>query len=377
MRRVFVFFASVVLAGAGSGWAGAPVRAVHNVILFIGDGMGDGQVSTATTLLETMSEPVIPSAAVTGLMGTVAANALVTDSAASGTALATGFKTDKGVVGLLGDGSRPVNILEAAHRAGLATGVVTTSGLADATPATFTVHAANRHRYAEILKEELRSPFDVRIGGDFTGYPRARENPGYLETLARAEELVPEGTTVVRTNEGLSGARTPLVALLPPRPANPEQHGPALAAMTRRALELLAADPDGFVVMIETEATDQFGHANDLEGVVGSVAELDQAVGVALEFAASHPGTLVLVTADHDTGGLAIVGGNGPEDVEVAWTTHGHTAQWVPVFAWGPGAHRFTGVFQNSDLPRRLGELLGLQDFPRLIPARETGKPSS
>lgn len=365
MRRIL---ALVVICSLALAAQAAVEPAVKNVILFIGDGMGDGQVSTAMTILSSSRELVIPEAQVTGLMSTIPADALVTDSAASGTALATGYTTNCGVVGQLPQGEKVENLLEAAHRAGKAAGVVTTSGLADATPATFTVHALYRHRYTEILRKQLATPFEVRIGGDFTEYHRATQTPGYLETLDRAGDLVADGTTVVRTVEGLKDASAPLIALLPPRPRMRDQHGPALAAMTRKALELLSADPDGFVVMIETEVTDQAGHENDLEGVVGGVGELDDAVGVALEFANSHPGTLVLVTADHDTGGLGIVGGAGTDDAKVAWASRRHTAQWVPVFAWGPEAARFTGVFSNSDMARKIGGVLGLEDFPRLLP---------
>ncbi len=365
MRRIL----ALVVVGFMALAAQAAVEpAVKNVILFIGDGMGDGQVSTAMTVLGTSEELVIPGAQFTGLMSTIPADALVTDSAASGTALATGYRTNCGVVGQLPNGARVENVLEAAHLAGKAAGVVTTSGLADATPATFTVHALYRHRYNEILRKQLATPFEVRIGGDFSQYHRAIRTPGYLQTLDHAGDLVAEGTTVVRTVEGLKAAAAPLVALLPPRPRMPEQHGPALAAMTSKALELLSADPEGFVVMIETEVTDEAGHENDLEGVVGGVAELDAAVRVALEFANNTPGTLVLVTADHDTGGLGIVGGTGADDLKVSWASSRHTAQWVPVFAWGPEAARFTGVFRNADLARKIGDVLGLEDFPRVLP---------
>ncbi len=366
-----ILITALVLLAAPSARAAGTVR---NVVIFIGDGMGDGQIATAAELAPPERPLVIPSAPVTGLMRTTADGAFVTDSAASGTALACGFKTTRGTVGQLPDGTQVENLMEAAHRNGLATGVVTTSGLVDATPATFSVHALRRDLYTRILRAQLTDPLDVMIGGDYAAYPRAAEARGYMEMVDGAAGLVPEGTVVVRSEEELAKASldTRLVALLPPRETMKDQHGPPLAVTVRAALQRLAQNPRGFVLMAECEVTDSAGHDNDLGGVLAGVRELDAAVAVALEFARTHPGTLIVVTADHDTGGLGIIDGAGPEDVEVSWASHHHTAQWVPVFAWGSGAGTFTGVFQNSDLGPRIGGLLHVEGYPRRLPGGES-----
>lgn len=342
--------------------AAATAAEPRNVILFIGDGMGIGQVGTASQALGPLA---IESAPITGLMRTTALVALVTDSAAAGTAMATGHKTSRGTLGQLPQGRVVRNLTEAAHAAGLSTGVVTTSGLADATPAAFTVHAANRYRFEPILNAMLQSGVEVQIGGDFLGYERIRADTAYLGALSGATSTVPEGTTVARAPDDLLSAPAPVVALFPPRLENTEQHGPPLAVTTRKALELLDTDADGFFVMIEHEATDQAGHTNDRQMVIDSIRELDRAVQVGLRYAEDHPNTLVLVTADHDTGGLAIVEGRADEArFDVQWATDEHTALWVPVFAFGAGSERFSGVFENTDLAERIGAFLQLEAFP-------------
>ncbi len=346
----------------GTAAGGTPSTRARGVVLFIGDGMGIGQLSTAAALLAGPGgDLAITRMPVTGLMVTSAANNLVTDSAAAATAMACGVKTDRRVIGLDPSGRRLPNLFEVAHGAGLATGVVTTSGLVDATPAGFTVHAESRYDSGTILREMLASPFDILVGGDFTRYPKAMGKPDYVEALEHAEELVPEGTALVRSMAGLREATGRVVALLPPRDRHPEQHGPLLKRTVGLALERLGSRPGGFLLLVETELTDEAGHANDLDAVLEGVRELDGAVAAALDFARERGDVLVIVTADHDTGGAGILGGppgGGRADVE--WLTHSHTGLWVECFAEGPGAVAFTGLMDNTDLARRIAGALGL-----------------
>lgn len=340
---------------------------VRNVVLVIGDGMGVGQVSTASLLLHGADGGLaVEAAQIVGLMRTSCADRPVTDSAASATALATGFKASYRSLSVLPDGRRARTLFEAAHDAGLATGVVTTGGLADATPAGFLVHVPTRKQFAEVLGQLLVAPAEVRIGGDWTAYAEASRDEAYRQVLADAERLVPTGTTVVRDAAALESAATPLVALLPPRPGD-SAYGPDLEVSTRVALDRLAADADGFVLMVECELTDETGHANDIEGLVTSVEELDRTVRAVLEFAAGRDDTLVLVTADHDTGGVAVAGGDRFADgrARVRWASHDHTAQWVPLFGFGPGAERFGRVLDTTEIPIEIARLLNLPGFPQ------------
>jgi alkaline phosphatase len=189
-----------------------PQQRPRNVILFIGDGMGMGHVSAASDLL------IAPGASLAmtdttniGLMRTWAANNLTTDSAASGTAIATGYKTAKKAVGVLADGREVRNLIEAARARGMAAGVMTTSGLVDATPASFLAHVDNRDDFAAIFEQALDSGAEVLIGGDFSREPKALRNDRYQDLVASAEALGGQrGYTVVRTPQALQAvAPTP------------------------------------------------------------------------------------------------------------------------------------------------------------------------
>ncbi len=350
---------------AGEGAApGATAEPVKAVILFIGDGMGVGQVSAASAALG--GGLALAKAPVTGLLRTAATDRFVTDSAAAATALATGHRTRRGMLSMLADGRRLRTLFEAAREQGRATGVITTSGLIDATPAAFTAHAASRDDMVTVAREMTASGTQVMLGGDWGLPGRAASEPAAARAWRILEGASDRGYTLVRSEAELESAPAgPVLGLFPVRPGHPGGFGPQLAVSTKWALARLGADPAGFVLMVESEETDEAGHHNELARSVDGVRELDGAVTAALDYAANHPGTLVLVTADHDCGGLGVVGG-GPADgeLDVAWATTGHTAQWVPVFAFGAGAARFDGVHDNSALGRILGELLGLDGFP-------------
>jgi alkaline phosphatase len=341
----------------------------RNVILFIGDGMGVGHVSAASDLLSfpggTLAMVDTPHVA---LVRTWVADNLAPDSASTGTAMATGFKTRKKAVGVLEDGRVVRNLFEVARDHGRTTGVITTSGVVDATPATFTVHVEWRDDYHEIFEKMLASGTDLMIGGDWTRFSKAKKNPAYLDLLARAEELGQDhGYQVIRDPSSIATAELPLLALFPPRPSGGNSHGPPLAATALRGIELLGEGPEGFVLLVECEITDEFGHSNDIEEVMNGMRELNDAVAAVLEATEDDGDTLVVVTADHDTGTLAVTDGDFREGrVRVQWATGDHSSQWVPLFAFGPGADRFTGVLDNTEVGQLIAGALGLEPFPQL-----------
>jgi alkaline phosphatase len=348
---------------------GEPGPRPRNAILFVGDGMGLGAVSAAADLLDRPGSALaMTDTDQMALVRTWASNNLSPDSAATATAMATGFKTRKKAVGVLEDGRAVRNLFEAARESGLSTGVITTSGLVDATPASFTVHAGWRDDYHEIFEKMLVSGTDLMIGGDWTRFSKAKKNREYLDLLARAEELGQNhGYRVILDPDEIAGAELPLLALFPPRPVGGNSHGPQLAESTLRAFELLAENPDGFVLLVETEITDELGHSNDIASVMEGMRELDEAVAAVLA-ATEHAGdTLVVVTADHDTGTLAVVEGDYEEGrAAVRWASGDHSTQWVPLFAFGPGADRFRGVLDNTEIGILLAEALGLDFTPQL-----------
>lgn len=338
--------------------ADAPAR---NLVLLIGDGMGVGAVSTASAVLYGRSGGfLLESAPVTGLVRTAAANDLVPDSASSGTALATGFAANRRRLRVLPDGRVARSILEAASETGRATGVVTTGFLVDATPAAFTVAARSRKQYRAIFERMLSSGTDLLVGGD--SELGGLEDEWGRAQLGRARTL---GFHVARTAEELETALgLPLLGLFPERDRPPDAHGPRLAVTTARALDLLGSDPEGFVLMAECEVTDTTAHDQDAAALVDGVAELDAALRAVLD-RVDLTTTLVVVTSDHDTSGTAIV--QGRMDDRRAWVrfaSDNHTAQWVPLFAFGAGAESLAGVRDNTELGALLGQLLGLRGFP-------------
>ncbi len=345
------------------------VPAARNVILFIGDGMGIGQVSAASDLLDYPGgSPAMIDTPHVALVRSWASDNLAPDSASTGTAMATGFKTRKKAVGMLEDGRVVRNLFEVAHDHGRATGVITTSGLVDATPATFTVHVEWRDDYHEIFEKMLASDTELLIGGDWTHFSKAKKNRAYLDLLARAEELgQADGYQVIRDPSSIDTAELPLLALFPPRPSGGNSHGPPLAATALRAIELLREDPEGFLLLVECEITDEFGHSNNIDEVMNGIRELNDAVAAVLGATESDGETLVVVTADHDTGTLAVVEGDYKEGrATVRWATGDHSSQWLPLFAFGPGAERFTGVLDNTEVGQLIAQALGLEPFPQL-----------
>lgn len=336
-----------------------------NVVLVIGDGMGLGMVSSASLLIHGPAQGLnFERAPVTGLMKTHAANALVTDSAAAGTAMACGFKTDRKKLGMLPDGRPVKNLFEAARESGMATGVVTTSGLMDATPASFTAHNAHRDNEEAILADQLLSRTDLMIGAAW----------GHLEASGKAGDLADavtdaaaRGITFVTNPAELAAASIPFVALFPPRSNSPEAGGPELEMSVGKALSALSDNGSPFILVVESEETDEFGHDNNADRIVESMGELERAISRILEFAGERGDTLVLITADHDTGNMSVVRGRPDEGrAQIRWATDGHTGTWVPLFAFGPGAEAFNGVFDNTEIARRLADMLELPDFPRI-----------
>jgi alkaline phosphatase len=336
----------------------------QNVVLIIGDGMGLGHFSAASDLLDSPGGTLaMTDTENVALVRTWATNNLAPDSASTGTAMATGHKTRKKAVGVLKDGTVVRNLFEVARARGLATGVITTSGLVDATPASFTAHVDWRDDYHLIFEQMLASGTDLMIGGDWTRFTKAKKNQHYLDLLARAEELGQDrGYDVIRDPESIESASLPLLALFPPRPIGGNAHGPRLAISAARAIELLREDPEGFVLLVECEITDELAHHNDIEGLMEGLRELDEAAAAILDAAEALANTLVIVTADHDTGTLAVTDGNYEEGLAtVRWATGEHSSQWVPLFAFGPGAERFAGVLDNTEIGQLIAEALGLE----------------
>lgn len=326
-----------------------------NIIFMIGDGMGTSQVFAGLTanggrlFLENFKH--------VGFSKTQSADKYTTDSAAAGTALSSGYKTYNGAIGVDIDTIPQQTILEMAEEQGLATGLVSSSAITHATPASFIAHQPSRNRYEAIAADFLKTDIDVFIGGGYKHFT-VREDGRNL-----ADELTNKGYTVLQDMDEIVNFNSGKLAGLTAAEHNDRapQRGDMLPNATNKAIELLSQNRKGFFLMVEASQIDWGGHQNNTIYVTEEMLDFDKCIAKALDFAAKDGETLIVVTADHETGGLGINGG----DIELTtvkggFTTGGHTAVMVPVFAFGPGAENFTGIMDNTDIPKRMIKLLGL-----------------
>lgn len=308
---------------------------------------------------------------VTGFLYTSCANALITDSAAAGTALATGHRTNGGVVSMSTEGETLYTILEASRDMGLSTGMVVTYPVTNATPATFASHVKSRSEETEIAAQYLKSGINVLLGGGKQFFlPQSCEGSKRTDDrdlLAEAKKL---GYTFVETKEELLNTETDyLLGLfeLDRLSYNPE---PSLAEMTAKTLALLSRNEKGFFLMVEGSMIDRACHANDMDKAILQTVLFDKAVKAGLDFAMSNRETLIIVTADHETGGMGITGGKlDGQNLRTGWLWGSHTAVPVPIFAFGAGAEKFMGVGHLTDVPEKIARLLGIKNFPQTIHA--------
>ena len=318
-----------------------------NIILFIGDGMGLSQVTAGKIAKGTLEMERCP---VTGFVTTWSASSLVTDSAAAATALATGAKTRNGALGVDSDDKPLKNVLEYAKEKGKSTGVAAACSLTHATPAGFIVHAPSRKLDPEIAEQIAASEVDVLFGGGLdyfnsTNHPCLPELQKKMPVALTAEEFRKIGTP--------AKAAAILYPVHPPRAAEREV---SLKELTQKAVQILSQDKDGFVLMVEGSQIDWAAHKNDGTNVVSEAVDFDNAVGAGLDFAAKDGQTLVIVTADHETGGFAVLGGSVEnKTVDKTGFVHGkHTASMVPLFAYGPGSAVFSGIHDNTDIGKTM-----------------------
>ncbi|HWP82224.1 MAG TPA: alkaline phosphatase [Bacteroidota bacterium] len=354
--------------------ADAPIR---NVILFIGDGMGLNQISASRLhLYGPHGRLHIERMPVSGALTTHCEDSLITDSGAAASALATGFKVPYNAISTNKGGEILYTILEAARDKGMATGLVTTTEIVDATPAAFASHVTHRRGHNVIAQQLVESRIDVLLGGGKNHFlPRGTGSSERTDDIDLLERIKQLGYTYVENSEELTQTDSEKIfGLFPTENISSVTPDPTIQRMTKKALEILARKKSGFFLMVETERTDEESHANRFEPLAQAMRDFDEAVKLGIEFAMNHEQTLVIVTADHETGGLQIdKGGPITGKIQLAWTTRGHTGQTVPLFAFGPHAMKFTGLKDNTELPRTIAQLLGVRDFPRVISKQAAG----
>jgi len=325
----------------------------QNVIMLIGDGMGTAQVFALIASKEDnafMRFPVI------GYILTESADRFITESAAAGTALATGVRTNNNVVSLHPVTKEPLTTLvQSANARGLSTGVIASCDITHATPAAFLAHSTHRRNYEEIAEGIVNTNPTLFIGGGRRHFENRSDGRNLSDSLRT------RGFQVLYTMDDILKTQNPKIAGLlwdrhPPSVAGGRED--FLKPATLKAIELLGQNPNGFFLMAESAQIDWLGHSNDFDGLIAEMKDFDKTIHAVLDFAKRDGNTLVIVVGDHETGGLTILARDNV--MYPSFSTDDHSAVMVPVFAFGPGAERFAGIYKNTEIHRKVFELLGL-----------------
>ena len=362
MKRFFLLVLLAVFTFSPSSYAQKAPRneKVKNVILIIGDGMGFS--ATASWMIDRNYEPTcFDRAQFVGISKTYSANNRVTDSAAGGTAMAVGHKTNNSMLGMLPDGSKPVSIAELAQAKGLSTGIVVSSYVLDATPGAFFAHVEKRGDRKGIIEDLIRMKPDVLVGGGRKYFTEEQYVPENM-----IDKCIAAGFNYVSTPEEFYATdKTPILGLFADGsyPMAIERDTDYLTDAALHTIDILDNNKKGFFVMIEGSHIDHAAHANNAEQLTWEMEEFDKMVNAAFDYADTHKGTLVVITADHETGGVALLSGSkdftkGESGVDVKFATTGHTAAPVPVFSYGASAWKFGQVMENTDIFTRIKALL-------------------
>ena len=327
-------------------------KKIKNVIVMIGDGMGVEQVSCGWVLNGgSLNMEQMP---YTGFSRTYAVDRLITDSCAGGSALATGVKTKYYYMGVDPEGNPVPSLLHRAQQKGMKTGVAVTCRINDATPLDFVGHSLDRDEEEANAAQYVDSGVDFLAGGG-RQFWQGREDGRDL-----VQEMVDRGYTFVDTREDLNRVREGRVlGLFAPLEMEPSlDRGPVLEDCAMKAIELLD-NKKGFFLMIEGSSIDDWGHRQKVGYMAEELFDFDRTVGKVLKWAEQDGHTLVVVTADHATGGLTLIDGSLSErTVKVHFSTKGHNGILVPVYAYGPGAEAFTGVHENAEVSNIIRRLM-------------------
>ena len=329
-----------------------------NVIYMIGDGMALPQVFA--TMLATGEDLAFCQFPYTGIVDTRSKSNTITDSAAGGTALACDQKTKNGMVGMDADTLAMESILDIFANHGKSTGIVVTCYAGHATPATFFAKVPNRKMYEDIAVQMAESDkLNVMIAGGRKHFNQRKDSLNLIERMEN--EL---GWKVYDTLADIDTAcmKYAVLGARGHMPKYPER-GEFLPEGVKTALKTLEQDEDGFFLMVEGSQIDFACHGHDSVNMVDETVDFSNAVQVALDYARTHDNTLVVVTADHETGGLTMIDPQGKyTNVAFNYSTYSHTCLPVIVYAYGPGAEQFTGWMQNNDLKAKILKACGIED---------------
>lgn len=378
MKKTLVIFLMILLYGCASDNTSEPPvekwgsmtsnnkserkGLAKNVILMVGDGMGITQITAGMIVSENKLH--LERFKYIGLHKSHSSDNLITDSAAGATAFASGVKTYNGAIGV-DPKKKPVKtILEECEKHDMATGLVTTSTIVHATPASFISHQPSRKMYEEIAADFLNTEIDFFIGGGKKYFDRRESDERNIsEELEKKDYYVSnyfdENLSDIKFNPKKNFAY--FTADDDPLPVASGRD--YLYGASRISTNFLKAHSrgEGFFLMIEGAQIDWGGHANDANYIITEMLDFDRSIGAVLDWAKKDGETLVIVTADHETGGFAVNIGSTQDSLVTEFTTDYHTAEMIPVFAYGPGAELFSGIYENTEIYHKMKKALGLR----------------
>ncbi len=330
-----------------------------NIILLIGDGMGLSQVSSTYYYQDAV--PSFSRFKHIGLINTTSASHKITDSAAGATAFSCGKKSYNGAIGVDADSTTVKSITEILKELGYANGLISTSSITHATPASFFAHVDSRGKEFEIARAMNKGIINFFAGGGKQFFKDSEENKDLLQQLANKNYVI-DTNALTKTSFDLSKNYGYLLAK-GGMPKMTEGRGDFLLNAFELATMHLSTNDKGFFLMVEGSQIDWGGHNNDAEYLIEEMKDFDKVIHAAIDFAEKDGNTIVIVTADHETGGFSLSpkvteDGNDYDQIEPTFSTTGHTTTLIPVFAYGVGAEKFSGVYQNTDIFYKMLELV-------------------
>lgn len=328
-----------------------------NVILLIGDGTGLSQISSA--FYYKSSKPNYARFPFIGLIRTSSSKEDITDSAAGATAFASGVKTYNRAIGVADDTTEVETLVEIASRQAIKTGLISTSAIQHATPASFYAHVKHRKQYEDIAAAMIGSEVDFFAGGGRQFFNQRADEKNLLVDLEANGFTV--DTTALGEFASVKGF-SKMAYLLAEEHMQPvaKGRGDYLPRAAELGIQFLTKDSENFFMMVEGSQIDFAGHQNNADYLISELIDFDDAIGKCLDFAEKDGNTLVIVTADHETGGFTLAStvkqnedGSTYKDyteINPSFSTEGHSATLIPVFAYGPGAESFAGVYENTEI---------------------------
>ncbi len=384
MKKITFVIAAIAALAIASCCGKPQQQKPKNVIYLIGDGMGFGSVSTL--LLSEEAQTGFEMAPVIGLNETQSANNYVTDSPAGGTALATGTRTCNGFLGVDPDTVQLTSVLKKAQAMGKKTGIVVNTTLTEATPGAFYAGVPSRSMSYKIAEQFCNSNVDIAVGAGLSAFINRPDSVDMTAVLIeKGYDVYLDWKSVLGTNsekfvgilemsdvhrrnkssnttaKAAEGDQVCLAAKLAADAGNLDttrfsEPTVYLEKASVKAIEQLSKNaPEGFFLMIESAIIDGYGHNNDSDGMIEEMKEFNGLLKALVAYVNANPETLLVVTADHETGGTGVTykshAVNQPEGLQLSFSTKGHTGTVVPIFAYGAGAEKFAGVFKNYEIP--------------------------